>query len=101
MGALIIALIPIIRGLIAGVGIGIILSGLTAVQWAGIAGAIAGILASPAAIAADAALINEVEAEFRKLHPAFDRLWADVAEFGPKTAAEKAVGFSWPTGQIF
>ena len=102
MGAFIIALVPILQGLFAGSSIAVVLSGLTIAQWAALAGAIAGMLIAPTTItAAETEAIKQIEVAFRNLHPAFDRLWDDVKAFGPQEAAERAEGFSWPTGQMF
>ena len=86
MGALIIALVPILTGAFAGRAIAIVLAGLTIGQWAAIAGAIANI----AAPAVEDALKPEVEAALRALHPVLDNLWAEVKSVGADVASRNA-----------
>jgi hypothetical protein len=83
MGAILIALLPILQGLLAGTAVGTVLGGLTVGQWVAIAAALL-TLETP-----------EIESQITKLHPAFDKLLADAKQFGPQVAAENAVAFDF------
>ena len=91
MGALIIAMVPILTGLFAGTAVETVLAGLTIGQWAAIAGAIATLLTP----AIEDALKPEVETAMRGLHPAFNQLFDDVRKHGPQQAANNAVAFGF------
>lgn len=91
MGAIIIALVPILQGLFAGTAINVVLAGLTISQWATIAGAIAGFITP---IVEDA-LKPEVEAAIRGLHPVMNQMFDDVKNHGPQVAASNAVAFDF------
>lgn len=78
MGAVLVALLPIISGLIAGSSFGAVIGGLTVAQWITLAAALLS-LETPMA-----------QAEITKLHPIFAKLLADAQAFGPQTAAAKA-----------
>jgi hypothetical protein len=72
MGALL-ALIPVISGLISGGSIGAVLGGLSLADWIGLAGSLAD---------AEPAVVVAVQA----LHPAFDKLIEDISRVGPAHA---------------
>lgn len=99
MGALIIAMVPIMTGLFAGHAVAVVLAGLTLPEWAAVAAAIATIMVPQTAVSgAEIATAKKVEESFRNLHPALDQLWADVVKLGPNQAAKNAAtGFTWPT----
>jgi len=77
------ALIPVISGLIGGASIGSVFGMLTLTQWFGIAGALSS--AEPAVVAA-----------VRALHPVFADLITDVGQHGPTLAAKKTWGSFQP-----
>jgi hypothetical protein len=76
MGALL-ALIPIISGLIGGGSIASVLGALSLSDWLGLAGALAD---------AEPAVVVAVQA----LHPAFEKLVEDIGTHGPKVAGTVA-----------
>jgi hypothetical protein len=90
MGALLIALIPVIEALAAGAPIAAVVAGLTVTQWLNIAAAVAGL----------AYLVEtevpQVIAFLQKLHPDFEALVSNVKQFGPETAAAMACRQSPP-----
>lgn len=86
MGALILALLPILEGLFAGTAVPTILGALTLAQWGSLAAAIAN-LAAPAI---EDVLKPEVSKGIAGLHPILAQLIDDIEKFGPQTAAEKA-----------
>ena len=83
MGAILIALLPILSGLLAGSAVSTVLSGLTVAQWVAIAASLL-TLETP-----------QIESEITKLHPVFDKLLSDAKQFGAQTAAENAVAFDF------
>ncbi len=85
MGGLLVALVPILEGLLGGSSVGSVLGGLTLAQWVSIAGAVLN-LAEPEI---EPKLKTDVEGIFRA-HPILSALLDDVRNFGPQVAAQNA-----------
>ena len=83
MGAILIALLPILQGLLAGGAVSTVLGGLTVA----VGGALAAALLSRES--------PQIESQITKLHPAFDKLLSDAKKFGPQAAAENAMAFDF------
>jgi len=82
---ILVALIPIFQGALAGQAIGAVIAALTLQQWAGIAGAIAGF----AVAELEPSTQTQIDA-LLKSHPVLVQLIADVEKLGPQKAAANA-----------